>query len=209
MKRCPNCGRETGDRSAYCPACGAALPPADDTQQQLERLLEEVQTGLARMNRNPDAAAENAPDSASEDAPKRPTPPPCMRRAQTRALPIRPMRSMPPTNQNRPPTAPPGSTRRCLPCPRPQKPAPALNRKGHSPTPRPATPRPPQRKAPFPPGAISVCCCSCGCRPLGLCSAWCGALAAMFRPSGAIWPGPASCTTACSCFWRGFWWPLA
>ena len=45
MKRCPNCGRETGDRSAYCPACGAALPPADDTQQQLERLLEEVQTG--------------------------------------------------------------------------------------------------------------------------------------------------------------------
>ena len=70
MKRCPNCGRETGDRSAYCPACGAALPPADDTQQQLERLLEEVQTGLARMNRNPDAAAENAPDSASEDAPE-------------------------------------------------------------------------------------------------------------------------------------------
>lgn len=70
MKRCPNCGRETGDRSAYCPACGAALPPADDTQQQLERLLEEVQTGLARMNRNPDAAAENAPDPASEDAPE-------------------------------------------------------------------------------------------------------------------------------------------
>ena len=70
MKRCPNCGRETGDRSAYCPACGAALPPADDTQQQLERLLEEVQTGLARMNRNPDAAAENAPDSASENAPE-------------------------------------------------------------------------------------------------------------------------------------------
>lgn len=70
MKHCPNCGRETGDRSAYCPACGAALPPADDTQQQLERLLEEVQTGLARMNRNPDAAAENAPDSASEDAPE-------------------------------------------------------------------------------------------------------------------------------------------
>lgn len=68
MKHCPNCGRETGDRSAYCPACGAALPPADDTQQQLERLLEEVQTG--RMNRNPDAAAENAPDSASEDAPE-------------------------------------------------------------------------------------------------------------------------------------------
>lgn len=68
MKRCPNCGRETGDRSAYCPACGAALPPADDTQQQLERLLEEVQTGLARMNRNPDAAAENSPDSASGDA---------------------------------------------------------------------------------------------------------------------------------------------
>lgn len=70
MKHCPNCGRETGDRSAYCPACGAALPPADDTQQQLERLLEEVQTGLARMNRNPDAAAENAPDPASEDAPE-------------------------------------------------------------------------------------------------------------------------------------------
>lgn len=70
MKRCPNCGRETGDRSAYCPACGAALPPADDTQQQLERLLEEVQTGLARMNRNPDAVAENAPDPASEDAPE-------------------------------------------------------------------------------------------------------------------------------------------
>ena len=70
MKRCPNCGRETGDRSAYCPACGAALPPADDTQQQLERLLEEVQTGLAWMNRNPDAAAENAPDPASEDAPE-------------------------------------------------------------------------------------------------------------------------------------------
>ena len=70
MKHCPNCGRETGDRSAYCPACGAALPPADDTQQQLERLLEEVQTGLARMNRNPDAAAENAPASASEGAPE-------------------------------------------------------------------------------------------------------------------------------------------
>lgn len=70
MKRCPNCGRETGDRSAYCPACGAALPPADDTQQQLERLLEEVQTGLARMKQDPDAAAEGTPDAASEDAPE-------------------------------------------------------------------------------------------------------------------------------------------
>ena len=70
MKRCPNCGRETGDRSAYCPACGAALPPADDTQQQLERLLEEVQTGLARMKQDPDAAAEGTPDAASEAAPE-------------------------------------------------------------------------------------------------------------------------------------------
>ena len=70
MKRCPNCGRETGDRSAYCPACGAALPPADDTQQQLERLLEEVQTGLARMKQDPDAAAEGTPDPASEAAPE-------------------------------------------------------------------------------------------------------------------------------------------
>lgn len=70
MKRCPNCGRETGDRSAYCPACGAALPPADDTQQQLERLLEEVQTGLARMKQDPDAAAEGTPDAALEDAPE-------------------------------------------------------------------------------------------------------------------------------------------
>lgn len=68
MKRCPNCGRETGDRSAYCPACGAALPPADDTQQQLERLLEEVQTGLARMKQDPDAAAEGTPDAAPEAA---------------------------------------------------------------------------------------------------------------------------------------------
>lgn len=70
MKRCPNCGRETGDRSAYCPACGTALPPADDTQQQLERLLEEVQTGLARMKQDPDAAAEGTPDAASEAAPE-------------------------------------------------------------------------------------------------------------------------------------------
>ena len=70
MKRCPNCGRETGDRSAYCPACGAALPPADDTQQQLERLLEEVQTGLARIKQDPDAAAEGTPDAASEATPE-------------------------------------------------------------------------------------------------------------------------------------------
>lgn len=209
MKRCPNCGRETGDRSAYCPACGAALPPADDTQQQLERLLEEVQTGLARMNRNPDAAAENAPDSASEDAPET---------AQPAALPApgadegaaHPADEVDAAHKpEQAANGPAGVNAALPPLPRPQKPAPALNRKGHSPTPRPATPRPPQRKAPFPPGAISVCCCSCGCRPLGLCSAWCGALAAMFRPSGAIWPGPASCTTACSCFWRGFWWPLA
>lgn len=74
MKRCPNCGRETGDRSAYCPACGAALPPADDTQQQLERLLEDVQAGLARMKQGPAAAAESAPDAPSENTPETPQP---------------------------------------------------------------------------------------------------------------------------------------